>query len=702
MLPYVLPFVLGSVIIVPAPATLSVTVAATKIDSSVRPAAASLTVTTAAPKIDSTVRPGRTTAVINTAAPTITIGISGNAVLPYVLPFTLGSPAVTVTPDAAALSATGVAPKIDSIIRPDAAQLTATTSDPTVSIQTWIQPEAAAFTITAAAPLVDSSVVVTPDGAALTVAAAAPNVDTIIRPDSAVLTATTAAPTVAGLTAGTNSLPYVLPFTLGDVYAPSQAVLSITAATPTLHAGLRPSTAALAVTTAAPTVAASIVVTPTGAQLSITAAEPIVSPIYVTPSAAALTIVCAAPAVTGLAGVYTPAGAWSTSRVAAAPVAGPGWWTERPAPNPVAGAGWFNRPGAQPAGVRGEVQITAETSATVAGQFRVGAQLAVTAASRFEIDGGVPPGFPYTFPYTFFPADRVLRPAPAQLVITTITPNVVLPKLVEPGAAELAVTGASPVVSTPTVVSVSAASLALTGAAPTVLNPCYIIPAGTSLAVTMQAPTIVIAGGVDIDSFGAGNYAASGTTNWTHVIGANAKALVVVFCWSRSSGSGAFTTNTRTVRVGSTNLTFLVAYANNNGAPPNAVTEFYYMLNPPTGSQTITVTVSGKSGYNMAKGQSAAFVRATAVVDGGGAAGAGTGTALSQSVNSAVGHRILQAFCHQSATAITNYSQRADYTQNTTAGVVLGDAAGGDAAVTFTATRASGVAWARIAADIQN
>lgn len=93
---------------------------------------------------------------------------------------------------------------------------------------------------------------------------------------------------------------------------------------------------------------------------------------------------------------------------------------------------------------------------------------------------------------------------------------------------------------------------------------------------------------VQVDSVGAGD-AENGNPNilsWTHVIGAKATVLVVGVGFALSTA----TIPTITVTVGSTPITSTVAVENYFLSNYNASIAYYMLLNPPTGSQTITVT----------------------------------------------------------------------------------------------------------------
>jgi trimeric autotransporter adhesin len=106
------------------------------------------------------------------------------------------------------------------------------------------------------------------------------------------------------------------------------------------------------------------------------------------------------------------------------------------------------------------------------------------------------------------------------------------------------------------------------------------------------------------DSFSNGNNSATGTTSWTHTLGPAAKMLLVTV----GTLAGAATSFTRTAKCGSTSMTSLGAVQLNGGIQGAAGWgELFTLLNPPTGTQTITITTS--SGTAAISGISVAYQR---------------------------------------------------------------------------------------------
>lgn len=105
-------------------------------------------------------------------------------------------------------------------------------------------------------------------------------------------------------------------------------------------------------------------------------------------------------------------------------------------------------------------------------------------------------------------------------------------------------------------------------------------------------PTVSFAGrssnAVTFDSAGAGFVnAAAVSPSWSHTIGANAKALIVVATFYNNGLASPTFTN---AKVGTTDLTLLGKFLNFTTGGWNTYTAYLYCLNPPTGTQTVTFT----------------------------------------------------------------------------------------------------------------
>ena len=190
---------------------------------------------------------------------------------------------------------------------------------------------------------------------------------------------------------------------------------------------------------------------------------------------------------------------------------------------------------------------------------------------------------------------------------------------------------------------------------------------------------------VAYESTGAGSSANGATVTWTHTIGATANCLIVG-CVSATTFSG----NVPTAKVGSTYLKLLgMSYWDTN-----RFTLIWGLMNPPTGSQTITVT--GATSYTGANSVAYSGV-------GGFSAptyATGSGTSISAPVSGGVeGGLIVQVLGNNSTGSLfTNYNQTARVNIRLTSmyGLLIGDNAtqpDDNTSVTFTATEASAWPW---------
>lgn len=201
---------------------------------------------------------------------------------------------------------------------------------------------------------------------------------------------------------------------------------------------------------------------------------------------------------------------------------------------------------------------------------------------------------------------------------------------------------------------------------------------------------------VEFDAVSTGS-ATSGsgsiTATWSHTASGPNRIVIVVIAALQLNQ--VYTTHTRTVTYGGFPMQSLggVHYANND----DGWIEFFYLLNPPTGSQTVSATVAYPSkSYPRLQGASLSYknCRGVGTLEIGYGNEAGTG--LSQTITSRTGERIVQAFetykAFQSG-PISNYSQAQRASLPASGGnaddaIIVGDAAGAPS-VTFTATRLS-------------
>jgi len=193
------------------------------------------------------------------------------------------------------------------------------------------------------------------------------------------------------------------------------------------------------------------------------------------------------------------------------------------------------------------------------------------------------------------------------------------------------------------------------------------------------------------------------SVSWTHTAsGTNRMVIVVV---GVLAVSGNYTTVARTVTYGGFQMMSLGA-VHSGGSDNNPWVEYWYLPNPPTGSQTVNVTVT-KSGVVFYRlfGGSYSYTNCNGVT--GFTTGSGTtaGTALSQTVSSQTAERVLQTFESYNGLgsgSITSYNQT-QITSLAAAGsgaddaLLIGDAAGASS-ISYTATAiASAKPYAQLA-----
>jgi hypothetical protein len=187
------------------------------------------------------------------------------------------------------------------------------------------------------------------------------------------------------------------------------------------------------------------------------------------------------------------------------------------------------------------------------------------------------------------------------------------------------------------------------------------------------------------------------TTSHTCTGSARGAILVVATRWGTNPTNLAVSAT-----FGGTSMTSAgtPVYMNNVTGATSARLDFFYILNPASGANTVAVFVTA----NQAVEVNYATVSAAGVGSVGGytsAFGTETGTTLSLPVTSATNRLIVQAFMHESNVAIGSYNQTKDQDLAFVWGnsqSIVGHAAGA-ATVTFTATRASGVDYCEAAAQ---
>ena len=211
--------------------------------------------------------------------------------------------------------------------------------------------------------------------------------------------------------------------------------------------------------------------------------------------------------------------------------------------------------------------------------------------------------------------------------------------------------------------------------------------------------------GVTFDSAGAGGTgsgAGSATTTWPHTVSAESNTVVVGMRWAQSVGLLPLNeTPTRTATFGGTVMTSLGVLGLNNAALTATALngtfvyqEFFGLRDPPTGAQTVSVSVNRQGAGSVSlTGCSVTYKAVSGIGAVTSVFGTEAGTVLAQPVSSATDEMVVQMFSTATGT-ISGYNQtvRFDGAPNGI-GLVIGDAAGAPS-VPFTAVRATGVDYA--------
>jgi hypothetical protein len=181
--------------------------------------------------------------------------------------------------------------------------------------------------------------------------------------------------------------------------------------------------------------------------------------------------------------------------------------------------------------------------------------------------------------------------------------------------------------------------------------------------------------------------------SWSHTASGDDRIVIVVMTVLQTEDN--YTTHSRTVTYGGISMSSLGGIHANNNNGRNFV-EFYYLFNPPTGSQTVNISLAKSSTtYFRLSATALSYTRCKGVY--GSTTGFGTeaGTVLTQTVSALPHERIIQAFITYQAfisTAISGYSQTERFNLSANGGskdnaMVVGDAPGVSPSVTFDAVR---------------
>lgn len=221
-------------------------------------------------------------------------------------------------------------------------------------------------------------------------------------------------------------------------------------------------------------------------------------------------------------------------------------------------------------------------------------------------------------------------------------------------------------------------------------------PSAPVRGTTLAPPTF--------EAKGAGNTGSgtnSATTTWSHTASGDFSAIVVGLWWAHTGFFSPSGTPTRTATYGGTPMTSLGVVGLNNAALTDIngtfmYHEFFGLLNPPTGAQSVSLSVDRAGASITIEGCSVSYIAVSAFGSVSPDSGTEAGTSLAQTVSSAVNEMVVQMFTTASG-AITNYNQTLRFDGVTNGiGFVIGDAPGA-ASVPFTASRADGVDYAGLA-----
>jgi hypothetical protein len=227
------------------------------------------------------------------------------------------------------------------------------------------------------------------------------------------------------------------------------------------------------------------------------------------------------------------------------------------------------------------------------------------------------------------------------------------------------------------------------------------------LSAAVTGATVAIPVSVAFDAVGTGNTGAgtngSAATTWTHTASGDSRAVVVGLRWQHNGGpaSPMNVTPNRIATYGGVPLTSLDVIGLNNANLTEingtfAYHEFFGLINPPTGPQTVSLSVSRTgAGPISIDGCSVSYTGVSVFGSVSKAAGTSASTSLSQAVSSAAREMVVQMFT--TAGTITSYSQTERYRHAANAiGIVIGDAAGASS-ISFAANRSGGVDYADLA-----
>lgn len=193
-----------------------------------------------------------------------------------------------------------------------------------------------------------------------------------------------------------------------------------------------------------------------------------------------------------------------------------------------------------------------------------------------------------------------------------------------------------------------------------------------------------------------GSAASPRSTSWSHTATGTDRVVLVVLTVDQTTG--VYTSHTRAVTYGGNAMTSLGAVHLNND-PDSPWVEIFGLVNPPTGAQTVAVTITGSGQSYALKGNSISYTGAGSFGTPTTVYGTEVGTAMALAVASATNRMAHTAFMVASG-SVSAFSGTSRLTTGTVPGITSGDAAGAST-VNFTATRSADVDYAAIGVDIR-
>lgn len=179
--------------------------------------------------------------------------------------------------------------------------------------------------------------------------------------------------------------------------------------------------------------------------------------------------------------------------------------------------------------------------------------------------------------------------------------------------------------------------------------------------------------------------------SWQHIIGSSVDILIVGVGVIDASS----TVSAVSAAVGASAMTQAVWANYSTPSTSHYYIGLFYLLNPPTGTQTVSMSLNSTASM-FAAANSVAYTSVSSVGTPVSGAGSANGTIASHTVSSAVGQMVVQLFTNTSSApgTFTSYNQTQRYLQagvsSSNPPIIIGDAAGASS-VLFSATQSSSV-----------